>query len=157
VWNSFAEPAAPTRVVDEDRDRLAEAHVANLRAVHAARPDDPRVRSLVRDLLDLSPEFAELWERHDVAVMRSDRKTFVHPVVGRIEFECEHLLADAGGQRLILYTARPGTESYEKLALLRVLGQETFASGAAPIRDTAAGNGKADAAAADERDGGAVS
>lgn len=151
MWNYFADPAAPARVVEEDRDRLAEAHVANLRAVHAARPDDPRVRSLVRDLLELSPEFGRLWERHDVAVMRADRKTFLHPVVGRIEVDCEHLLADSGGQRLILYTARPGTESYEKLALLRVLGQETFASGGAVVDGTASdgtavGDGAADAA-----------
>ncbi|HEU5331984.1 MAG TPA: helix-turn-helix transcriptional regulator [Actinocrinis sp.] len=162
VWNYFTEPAAPARVVEEDRDRLAGAHVANLRAVHAARPDDPRVRSLVGDLLDRSPEFAALWERHDVAVMRSDRKTFVHPAVGRIEFECEHLLADSGVQRLILYTARPGTESHEKLALLRVLGQETFASENASTdtsagHNTAARKSTADKTTADPVDGGAVS
>jgi transcriptional regulator with XRE-family HTH domain len=130
VWDYFANPAGRTRIAGEDRRRLAEAHVANLRAVHAKRSGDPRVGSLVRDLLELSPEFAELWERHDVGVMRAEHKAFLHPVVGRIEFECEHLLADAGDQRLILYTARPGTESYEKLALLRVLGRETFAGDA---------------------------
>ena len=160
VWNYFADPAARTRVAEEDRDRLAWAHVANLRAVHAARPDDPRVQSLVRDLLELSPEFGELWERHDVAVMRADRKTVVHPVVGRIEFECEHLLADSGGQRLILYTTRPGTESYERLALLRVLGQETFAAGGAAdetIRGNAVLDGTRFGGAADEDGGGAVS
>ena len=130
--------------------------------MHSARPDDPRVQSLVRDMLDRSPEFAELWERHDVAVMRSDRKTFVHPAVGRIELECEHLLADAGGQRLILYTARPGTESYEKMALLRVLGQETFASGGAAIEDARVEDAETkntviENAAADIAEGGAVS
>lgn len=127
VWNYFTNPDARTRVVEEDRERLAEAHVANLRAVHAKRPGDPYVGSLVRDLLARGGEFAELWERHEVAALRSDRKTFLHPVVGRIEFDCEQLLAGSCDQLLILYTARPGTESHEKLALLRVLGQETFA------------------------------
>ena len=128
VWLYFTDPVARARIRPEDRARFAESQAANLRATQAKRPDDPRVADLLHGLLAASPEFAALWERHDVAVRRSDRKFIVHPVVGLLEFDCETLLTDSGDQRLVLYTARPGTESHERLALLRVLGAEHFAA-----------------------------
>ncbi len=126
VWRYFTDPEARARIVPEDRERIAASHVANLRGLHARRPDDPRVAGLVRDLLALSPEFARLWDRHEVAVLRGHSKRFDHEQVGLIEFECETLLTDSGDQMLVLLTAQPGTESYERLALLRVIGRESF-------------------------------
>jgi len=126
MWRFFTDPRSRARILPEHQPRIAESHVAHLRAVQTKRPDDPRVADLVHGLLTESAEFAELWRRHDVAVRRADRKTVVHPVVGPIEFDCENLLSDTGDQRLILYTTRPGTESHERLALLRVVGRESF-------------------------------
>jgi transcriptional regulator with XRE-family HTH domain len=126
VWRYFTDQQSRARIVAQDQERMAESHVANLRLVQAKRPRDPRVADLVHGLLAASPEFAELWRRHDVAVMRSNRKTIVHPVVGLLKFDCETLLTDTGDQRLILYTTRPGSESHERLALLRVVGREFF-------------------------------
>jgi transcriptional regulator with XRE-family HTH domain len=103
------------------------ALVPNLRAAHARRPDDPELSTLISDLLAVSEEFRELWQQHDVAVLRGTHKTIIHPTVGRIELECESLLTGSGDQTLVLFTARPGTESVEQLALLRVLGRESFA------------------------------
>ena len=105
--------------------------MADLRATHARRPDDAEVNALISDLIEASATFRELWRRHDVAVLRATAKTFVHPQLGPIELECEVLLSasSAGEQSLVLYTARPGTDSAGKLELLRVLGRETFAEG----------------------------
>jgi hypothetical protein len=133
-WRNFAEPAARSLIASDDHQRLLATHVAGLRATHARRPQDKELNSLISDLLAASAEFARLWEQHDVAVMRGTHKTFVHPQVGPMELECEVLLAADGEQTLILYTARPGTETAEKLQLLRVLGPERFAS--QPARDT---------------------
>lgn len=98
---------------------------------HARRPDDAEVNALIRDLIRVSAEFRELWQRHDVAVRRISAKTLVHPQVGPLKLECEVLLSASGSgeQSLVLYTARPGTDAAEKLELLRVLGRETFAGG----------------------------
>jgi transcriptional regulator with XRE-family HTH domain len=125
IWRFFTDPQG-RRLLPEDQKRIAESHVAHLRSIRADRPDDPRVADVVHGLLAESAEFAQLWQRHDVAVRRSDRKTILHPVVGPIEFDCETLLTDTGDQRLILFTTRPGTEGHERLALLRVLGRESF-------------------------------
>lgn len=53
--------------------------------------------------------------------------------IGPLELECEVLLSTSasGEQSLVLYTARPGTDTVEKPELLRVVGREAFADGPA--------------------------
>lgn len=127
IWNLFANPDTRPRVPPEQIPGILANQVANLRAVHARRPNDDEVNALINDLLTVSDEFRDLWDRHDVAVLRSSKKTILHPEVGRLDLDCEVLLAPSGEQSLILFTARPGTDTAEKLKLLRVLGHETFA------------------------------
>jgi MmyB-like transcription regulator ligand binding domain len=54
-------------------------------------------------------------------------KTILHPEVGPLALASEVLLDSTGEQSLVLYTAQPGTDTAEKLELLRVLGREKFA------------------------------
>ncbi|MEW2255041.1 helix-turn-helix transcriptional regulator [Streptomyces sp. NPDC047869] len=118
----FLDPAARGLFPPEDRPAHAFDHVAGLRAVAAARPDDPEPAALAAELRAASEEFASLWEAHEVSLRRPSTKRFVHPVVGLLELDCEVLLSHEGHQQLIIHTARPGTESYERLRLLRVVG-----------------------------------
>ncbi|MBR7676808.1 helix-turn-helix transcriptional regulator [Streptomyces daliensis] len=122
VWRYFTNPAARELFPPEDRDGAARAAVADLRAAYARRRDDARLAGLVRRLRARSEEFAALWDGHEVAVRRSAVKRFQHPVVGLMELDCEVLLNPVHDQRLVLYTARPGSESHERLELLRVVG-----------------------------------
>jgi hypothetical protein len=110
------------RLLPEDREHGARANVADLRATSARRPGDPAVRRLVAQLRRASPMFERLWATHDVAVRHADRKRILHPTVGLLELDCEVLLTPEHDQRLILHTAAPGTETAEKLELLRVVG-----------------------------------
>jgi alpha-galactosidase/6-phospho-beta-glucosidase family protein len=57
-----------------------------------------------------------------------DHKILLHPEVGEIELDCQALLTEDRSQALLVLTAAPRTEAAEKLALLRVLGQEQFIS-----------------------------
>jgi hypothetical protein len=75
-----------------------------------------------------SPEFAELWARHDVAVRRQDRKRIVHPTVGLIEVDCLNLFSEDGRQRLLWFTPVAGTKSIEQLELLGVVGTQDLVS-----------------------------
>jgi transcriptional regulator with XRE-family HTH domain len=122
VRSFFTDPRARALFPPEDQLELARSHVANLRAVTAARPEDPAPTRLVTELRSSSPEFAELWEFHEVAVRRSSTKRFCHPTVGLLELDCEVLLDAGHDQLLIVHTARPGTPSHNRLQLLRVLG-----------------------------------
>ncbi|MEU9985201.1 helix-turn-helix transcriptional regulator [Streptomyces sp. NPDC048045] len=127
----FLDPAARTLFPPEDVPGHARAHVANLRAVTAARPDDPEPAALVAELRAASGEFAALWEEHEVAVRQSTTKRLRHPVVGLLELDCEILLHHHHNQLLVIHTARPGTESYERLQLLRVVGLQDMTPQAA--------------------------
>lgn len=69
-----------------------------------------------------------MWERHEVGLRWSETKRFVHPQVGQLDLYCQLLLEPDQGQSLLIFTATPGTESHEKLALLTVLGTDQFAA-----------------------------
>ncbi|OIJ64732.1 helix-turn-helix transcriptional regulator [Streptomyces mangrovisoli] len=124
----FLDPAGRTLLVPEDFDEHARSHVANLRAVAASRPADPEPTALVAELRAGSEEFARLWAEHEVAVRRAAVKRFRHPVVGLLELDCEVLVNDEHHQMLVVHTARPGTASYERLELLRVVGLQDLSA-----------------------------
>jgi transcriptional regulator with XRE-family HTH domain len=118
----FLDPTARALFPDEDRAAHARGHVASLRAVAAARPDDPEPAALVAELRASSEEFASLWDEHQVSQRDRATKRFLHPLVGLLELDCEVMLSHQHHQLLIVHTARPGTETYERLQLLRVVG-----------------------------------
>ena len=127
AWQHFCNPEAAERFLPEDFVRNGENVVADLRASLAARPDDARLRALVEELRARSQRFADLWARHDVKRRLSDRKTVLHPVVGRIDLDCEVLFSPEHDQRLIIHSARPGTPAAQALQLLRVIGTQSMA------------------------------
>ncbi|SDP72252.1 Helix-turn-helix domain-containing protein [Streptomyces sp. cf386] len=98
--------------------------VMELRSTLARYPTDPAVTGLIDELRDTSPDFARLWERHDVQAAPTLTKTFRHPVVGEITVDCDRLTLTDRDQHLVLYSAPPGSPGAEALALLDVLGAE---------------------------------
>ena len=58
---------------------------------------------------------------------RFDYKTVLHPVVGRIDLDCEVMLSPDHDQRLIIHSARAGTPAQQALELLRVIGTQRMA------------------------------
>lgn len=120
--------AAPA-LQSPDGRQFARESVADLRAAAARYPDDPGIRKLVAELSAASDVFAELWAAHEVGVRRSTRKLLVHPVVGPMELDCDVLLIPQRDQRLVMYTAAPGTPSHEALGLLRVVGVQNLNGG----------------------------
>ncbi|GAA3160656.1 helix-turn-helix transcriptional regulator [Streptomyces virens] len=126
VYRWFTDPAERLRYPEEDRDRQSRAQVANLRAAHGLRGPTSRAGTLVRTLQKESEEFAELWERHEVAQRFEDHKTLIHPELGPIELDCQALFTEDQSQTLLVLTAPPRTEGYEKLQLLAVLGLDRF-------------------------------
>ena len=63
--------------------------VSWLRSVATADGPKSYAASIVRALQKLSPEFAEIWDAHEVGVAHSRTKRFRHPVVGELELYCE--------------------------------------------------------------------
>ncbi|AGZ40990.1 helix-turn-helix transcriptional regulator [Actinoplanes friuliensis] len=100
--------------------------VRRLRGTLARYPADPTVTGLIEELCEGSPDFARLWERHDVEAVPVLRKTFRHPVVGDITLDCDAMTLEDTDQHLVLYSAPKGSRDAEALALLNVLGTETI-------------------------------
>ncbi|MCW2930413.1 MAG: transcriptional regulator, partial [Actinomycetia bacterium] len=127
IYRWFTDPAERSRYPEDDRDRQSRAQVANLRAAYGSMGARSRAGELVRALQKASSEFASLWERHEVAQRFADHKTLIHPELGAIEVDCQVLFTEDQSQALLVLTAAPRTESYDKLQLLAVLGHERFA------------------------------
>jgi NAD(P)-dependent dehydrogenase (short-subunit alcohol dehydrogenase family) len=52
------------------------------------------------------------------------RERFRHSRLGDLELHCQTLQDPESGQSLLVFTAAPGSESYEKLQLLSVIGDQ---------------------------------
>jgi transcriptional regulator with XRE-family HTH domain len=123
----FTDPAERLIYPEADRERQSRARVAGLRVSYGLRGPRSRAGELVRLLQRTSPEFAGLWERHEVARRFEDHKTLLHPELGPLELHCQALFTEDQSQTLLVLTAPPHTESEEKLRLLGVLGLNRFA------------------------------
>jgi transcriptional regulator with XRE-family HTH domain len=126
IYRWFTDPAQRLIYPEHDRDRQSRALVANLRAAHGSMGPHSRADELVRALHRESEEFSRLWERHEVAKRFEDHKVLVHPQLGEIEVDCQVLFTEDQSQALLVLTAPPRTDAFEKLQLLGVLGHEQF-------------------------------
>lgn len=120
----FTDPNTRALYAEEDHEFLSRMFTAGLREVATARGPSSRAAEVADALLARSEEFAALWALHEVGVRPRDVKRYEHPVVGRMELNCQTLLDPDQSHRLMVYTATPGTESYERLRLLAVVGAQ---------------------------------
>jgi transcriptional regulator with XRE-family HTH domain len=118
---------ASCRFDREETLHFGQEVVADLRTAAARYPDDPEIRELIDDTVAGSSEFAALWAEHEVAVQHTLCKRILHPVVGELELLCEMLVIPDRDQRVLLYTAEPGSHSHQALQLLKVIGTQDMA------------------------------
>jgi MmyB-like transcription regulator ligand binding domain len=126
VWRNLLGPRS--RVVhtgQEQADHEARL-VADLRLTASRYPADQALRRLVSDLARQSLRFAELWNSNAPPPPpdMSRRKMIDHPAVGRITLDCDTLIVVLDDLRITVYTAEPGTEDAERLALAVILGTQ---------------------------------
>jgi transcriptional regulator with XRE-family HTH domain len=102
--------------------------IADLRLTSFRYPADQSFRRLVRDLMEDNPRFAALWaaETPPPPADMSKQKIIDHPAVGPITLDCDTLVVTGDDLRMMAYTAEPGTEDAERLALAIVLGTQSL-------------------------------
>ncbi|GAA1671884.1 helix-turn-helix transcriptional regulator [Kribbella yunnanensis] len=122
----FTDPATRQLYAPSEHAFLARMFVSGLRAVFTARGRGSRAAQYVDLLLAESAEFRQLWQEHEIGLRPNETKHFVHPEVGALELTCQTLLDPEQSHLLLVYTAIPGSESYEKLRLLSVLGPQVL-------------------------------
>ncbi|WP_062646041.1 helix-turn-helix transcriptional regulator [Streptomyces maremycinicus] len=126
VRRAFLEPwRGGTRLYSvSDAEEFARTAAQHLRGAAARYPGDPELTALIDELLTGSQEFAELWAAHEVTARPTLCKTFDHPLVGPVSVNCDVLDISDRDQRVVIYTATPGSPSEEALRLLSVVGTQ---------------------------------
>jgi transcriptional regulator with XRE-family HTH domain len=123
----FTDPASREVYPAEDHPIHSRNFAADLRTVYAKRGPSSRAGAIVDALLEQSPEFAEVWAAHDVNSVHSYEKRLQNAEVGVMTLHCQLLYDHEQGQALLVFTATPGSESYQKLQLLSVIGTQRIA------------------------------
>jgi len=118
----FSDPSARALHPAEDHEFLSRMYASGLRSALALRGPDSRAAHLAELLQSQSEEFRLLWEEHEVGIRPREVKRYQHPDVGLLELNCQILLDPEQAHMLLVYTAAPGSESYERLQLLAVVG-----------------------------------
>lgn len=122
IYRWFTDPSSRHAYPSEDHDTHSRNFTAGTRAVYAKHGARSPAGAIVEALLAESREFASLWSAHEVSDAHGYEKRLQHPEVGIMTVQCQRLLDPEQNQSLLVFTATPGTESYDKLQLLAVLG-----------------------------------
>lgn len=132
VWLAFNMPGI--RQMYADWDDVGRRCVAQLRMDVARDPDDPETARLVGELSIRHADFRRWWAARDVATRAGGQKVLRHPVAGTMSLRWDTFAAEADleqNQRLVVWTAEPGSPSADALKLLGSWA-------AAPVPDDAA-------------------
>jgi transcriptional regulator with XRE-family HTH domain len=127
AWRHFA-GAGSSRLLRPVTE-LAEAEevmVADLQDALARYPRDNHLTAMIAELRDSTPRFEELWSQHRVRRAHARRKTFEHPELGNLTFDCDALAIQGTALQLIVYTAAPGSPAANALPLLAAIGLQQF-------------------------------
>ncbi|MFJ3337971.1 helix-turn-helix transcriptional regulator [Streptomyces sp. NPDC086766] len=128
VWRHFLGPGSGARRTPQAQRDHEAALVADLRAAAERYPADQRLQRLIAELRAGSDRFAELWDTSAAGRHEASPKTIDHPRVGAVTLDCDILTVSGSDLRIMVYTAEPGTDDAERLALLTVLGTQNLGS-----------------------------
>ena len=116
MWRLFNTPAQKRGAEGKE---LLRVYVAQFRAEYGRFVDDPWWAEQIAELSRISPEFRDLWARHDVANLSEGQKAIQHPLVGELTFDFLFLqTTDSPDLRLLIHTPRSNTGTADKIERL---------------------------------------
>ncbi len=116
MWRLFNAPAHKKGAAWEE---LLRVYVAQFRAEYGRFIDDPWWANQIAELSRISPEFRDLWARHDVANLSEGQKSIQHPLVGELTFDFLFLQTiDSPDLRLLIHTLRSDSGTAGKIERL---------------------------------------
>ncbi len=105
LWCVVTEPSARGKFLEYEAQ--VRYMVARLRSDYSRHIGDPDWEEDIRRLASLSREFAELWERHEVAEPEPRVVTYTHPRAGSLNLAVSELnVPDMPEARIVVYTPR---------------------------------------------------
>ncbi|MFI1968042.1 helix-turn-helix transcriptional regulator [Streptomyces cinnamoneus] len=140
LWLHFTDPVWLANALNGAEARRSMA--AKFRASMAEHIAEPAWKCLLKRLLDASPEFRELWARHEVIPVDDQKAAILrHPRVGLLRLDHTSLwTGPVPGTRLITFTpadedTRAGLERLHALALAEQHASAAPQSGPRPAGD----------------------
>lgn len=124
VHRWFTDPTTRRIHPRADHEAHGRTYTSQLRRTLTAHGAGSPAADLVTHLRQHSTEFETFWGEHDVDLVFTEEKRFDHPDVGLLQLHCQSLLDPDQEQSLLVFTATPGSTSYERLQLLAVLGTQ---------------------------------
>ncbi|MGW1604567.1 helix-turn-helix domain-containing protein [Streptomyces eurythermus] len=113
----FTDPSM--RTLFADWRTVAREAVARLRMLAAGYLDDPRLSGLVGELAVLDEDFAKWWADPHLPARSTGTRRLRHPVAGDLVLDRDTLTcATNPDQTLVVWTAEPGSASYDGLQRL---------------------------------------
>lgn len=128
AWRHFHDLSSRAVRTEQERAEHEQIMVADLQDALARYPDDAYLTGVITDLRSHSPRFAELWSQHRVRRAHARRKTFSHPELGELTYDCDALAVQGTPLQLVVYTAAQGSPAAEALPLLATIGLQEFSS-----------------------------
>ncbi len=121
LWCVVTEPRAKTAMLNYATE--VPYMVARLRAAYGAHIGDPAWEEDVARLIQLCPEFEQLWSRHEVAEPETRIRRIVHPDAGEITLRVTELAVAAHPDLLLFVETPADPTSRDRLALTRRPGR----------------------------------
>lgn len=129
IWRWFVDRAWRDSVARlEEQEQTSQAYVADLRLAIGMRAGDQASVQFIRRLRAASESFNELWERHEVGLLRPGPKLVLHPRA-RLELSCAVLPGRVRSQRLVLFRADPGSRTDHILATMHPAASHSASPG----------------------------
>jgi transcriptional regulator with XRE-family HTH domain len=125
LWCCVTEPTAAEKFPDYDRE--VPYLVARLRAAYGRHVGDEDWEEDIRRLAELSPEFAAMWARQEVAGPAERTRRFVHPDAGLLTFKNTELEILAVPELRISVHTPGDADTWARLPLTRRGSGETGA------------------------------
>jgi transcriptional regulator with XRE-family HTH domain len=117
LWCCITEPTARDKFPEYDTH--VRYLVARLRSAFGRHIGDPDWEEDIRRLSGLSPEFAGLWARHEVAEYEPWVLTYTHPRAGRVSFAVSELELPALPEARLVVCTPNDEETRTRLPLTR--------------------------------------
>jgi transcriptional regulator with XRE-family HTH domain len=126
IWRHYLGSGSRVVPAPEHERSFKAAMVADLRTAAARYPADVGLARMIAELRAGSAKFAELWESGVVGGHEAARKRIENPQVGPLTLDCDVLTVAGADLRIVAYTAEPGTQDADRLALLAVVGTQSL-------------------------------
>ena len=123
MWLLFTDPAWRKCIVDWEE--AARRMVAQLRAQMADHVGEPAWEAHLRRLRKASPEFVDVWDRHEVSAIVIKAKKVRNPYVGLLKFDAVSTwLNPRPGVRMLVYTPTDAVTVQRLETLLAIHNEE---------------------------------